>query len=133
MGNLLYKIYTLIRYYPRPRIRKVFKDKRVPELAPQSNLYRNIIFCPFNPHQLNIIREGIWAHACELRGANVKMLTYDLDLPAIDFLPPGTKKDIKVSYWIVMKLFRIMGLTPVRLSDFARNETLPGINFRTEF
>ena len=119
--KLLYKIYTLLKYYPKGKIKRLFRDIDVQIEGRDSIKHKNIIFCPFNPHQLNIVREGIWAHACRLRGAKVKMLSYDLDLPAIDFLPPGTKKDIRVSYYIVNKLYKILKLSPVYLSKYEEN------------
>ena len=118
MVKLIYKIYTLLKYYPSGRIKKVFKHTDSPSKTPGTIIHRKILFCPFAPHQLNIIREGIWAHACRLRGAEVKLLSYDLFLPAIDFISPGVKKDLNVSYWLVKKLFKIIGLPVIYLSKF---------------
>ena len=46
------------------------------------------------------------------------MITYDLFLPAIDFVSPGVKKDLKTSYFIVKKLYKRLGLPSVYLSKF---------------
>jgi len=123
--KLLYKIYTLLKYYPDRKIKQLFRNPGKSLASVESLKYNIILFCPFNPHQINIIREGIWAHACRLRGAEVKMLSYDLELPAIDFLPPGTKKDLKVSYWIVNKLFKYLQLNPIHLSKYSLAENDP--------
>jgi len=118
MVKLFYKIYTLLRYYPSGKIRKVFRHTESLPHTTGTIAYKKILFCPFAPHQLNIIRESIWAHACRLRGADVKMLSYDLFLPAIDFLTPGVKKDLKVSYRIVKYLYKIIGLPAIYLSKY---------------
>ena len=98
--KLVNSIYTLIRYYPGNKLNRIFKPIEAPAKA-QKNKYNKILFCPFAPFELNIVREGIWAHACKLKGAEVKMISYDLYLPAIDFITPGTRRDLKTSYFIV--------------------------------
>ena len=119
--KLLYKAYTYFKYRPGKEVKSVFKN--FPETheqpEPTSEIKnKKILFCPFAPHHLNIIREGIWAHACKLRGAEVKMLTYDLFLDAIDFINPNIKKDLSVSYKISKKLYNIIKLPYITMSSY---------------
>lgn len=125
--KLVNSIYTLIRYYPGNKLNRIFKPIEAPAKA-QKNKYNKILFCPFAPFELNIVREGIWAHACKLKGAEVKMISYDLYLPAIDFITPGTRRDLKTSYFIVKKLFRKIGLPAIYLSDFKNENKISDIS-----
>ncbi len=123
--KLLYKIYTFFKYYPGRNIRKYFIFRGEKPKIDYDGKYKKILFCPFAPHRINIIREAIWAHSCSLRGADVKMISYDLFLPAIDFISPKVKKDLKVSYSHVRRLYQLTGLNATYLSEYLDNIEFP--------
>lgn len=130
--NLIYKAYTWFKYKPGREVKSVFKG--FPEIdsqpTPSSEIkHQKILFCPFAPHHLNIIREGIWAHACKLRGAEVKMITYDLFQDAIDFLNPNIKKDLSVSYKISKQLYGILKLPYIAMGDHLKKTNTKSFDF----
>ena len=99
---------------------KKIRDFQIPVDANRSIKHKKILFVPFAPHQLNILRESVLAHACRLRGAEAKMVSYDLHNYAIDFISPKTKKDLRVIYRVTKKLHRITGIPAVYLSLFEK-------------
>ena len=123
--RLIYKIYTYLRYFPSRKIKKYFSYKGDEIVEPVSSEYNKIYFCPFAPHRINIIRESIWAHALRMRGADVKMISYDLFLPAIDFIAPGVKKDLKVSFRLVDRMYRLINLPVLHLSSYYEDTGFP--------
>ena len=122
--RLIYKIYTYLRYFPPGKIKKYFRFKGDEIKESREAKYRKIYFCPFAPHRVNIIRESIWAHALRIRGAEVKMISYDLFLPAIDFIAPGVKKDMKVAYRLVDRIYKLIKLPMLHLSKYDKDLAL---------
>lgn len=132
--KLIKKAYTYYKYLPKKEVKEVFKnfpDIRIQTEQEPSLKHNKILFCPFAPHHLNIIREGVWAHACSQRGAKVNMITCDIKLDAIDFLNPKTKKDLKASYNIAKKLYGILKLPYIAMSKFENKVDFGIFDFNT--
>ena len=131
--KLLQKIYTKIKFSPDKKTRQLFKQfsEKYDRKYFTENKYKKVLFCPFAPHQINIVREGLFAHACKIRGAEVKMITYDLYLDAIDFRGKKVKKDLKVSYGINDKMYNLLKLETVKMSPFFDENKTYNISFNT--
>lgn len=117
----IYKIYTYLKYKPNKEFKNLFLDLRntVEENTEKEDIkHKKILFCPFNPHQINIYRESLFGYACKVRGAEVKMISFNLFLDALDFISPKIKKDLKVSYRITRKIFNFIGLPVIYIRDY---------------
>ena len=119
-NKLLRKVYTYLRYGAGKELKQTFSKFSNEQYNTVNGeiKYRKILFCPFTPHRLNIVRESIIAHACRIRGAEVKMLSYDLFLDAIDFMGRKDKKDPGAIYVINRKVYNIVKLPVVFMSEY---------------
>lgn len=122
MKNIIYKIYTLLKFYSQISQYNFIGFKEIN--VSKTNKHNSILFCPFAPHKINIFREAVFAYACKLRGAQPSFLTCDLNFKYVDFLNPQTKKDLSVTYWITKKMYKRIGLPLHNLSRYSSSEDL---------
>lgn len=117
------KLYTYYKYRPKKEIINLFSNLRntADQYTTKEDIkHKKILFCPFNPHQINIYRESILGYACKIRGAEVKMISFNLHLDALDFISPKNKKDLKISYKITQKIFNFIGIPVIYISKYCK-------------